>query len=336
MNILNFNKMPRFVGNPKQSMIRSQRELNEFIHANNGINTCFTSVYSFNEEATHVLVDKIFLDLDSEKKPHNALYDAQELSTYCFEEYEIPAYIVYSGSKGYHGYVPFAPEWMTVEDGVDAIRAVQTNLVNEARLRTADPKIVGDIRRLCRIPITKHVNRFGQVNGRYCMPLDFNMLYEMSHDEIVRRSYAPEKIGWYYTTGLPTITEFIGMFGIDTEVELIQVFAGREVSYRNYDDKFVVGLFPQMCIHNDLLSRNPRAITRFYVVVFLKEVLGWGINSIIEFFDGLRMIDFDIAKTTYHVNYIYQKYVKVPACKKLRLEGVCVGKAFPKYQDSFK
>jgi hypothetical protein len=275
------------------------------------------------------------LDLDSEKKPHNALYDAQELSTYCFQEYEIPAYIVYSGSKGYHGYVPFEPQWFTLEEGAKLIRAVQTELVNKVRLRTADPKIIGDIRRLCRIPNTKHVSQHGLVNGRYCMPLDFEMLYEMTHEEIVQLSYAPPKVSWYYTEGLPPIDAFLFMFEIEQEQKLISTFKGREVTYRNYDDKFIVNLFPDMCIHNDLLSRNPRAITRFYVVVFCKEVLGWSINSIINFLHSLNMIDYDVYKTTYHVDYIYARrgYKHLPSCEKRQLEGICVGKSCPKYKD---
>jgi len=334
MNVLNFHVMPRYVGNPKQELVHSVRELLDFVHRNNGLNSCFTSVYALNPELTHVLVDKIFLDLDNEKKPENAQFDAQSLSSYTFEQFEIPSYVNFSGSKGYHAYTPFGAEWYTIEEAARLIRAVQTEFVNAARLRTADPKIIGDSRRITRIPYTKHCSRLGIVSGRYCCPLSHEMLYNWNHADIQQYSYAPQKVGWYYVEGLPTIDQFIEMFDVPMKQELIETYAGKEVQYRNFDNRFVVELFPDMCIHNDLLSRNPRTITRFYAVVYCKRVLGWSIGSIINFFSQLNMIDYDAYKTTYHVDYIYRRkaYNNLPNCHSRRREGICVGASCPKYQ----
>lgn len=339
MTILNFNLMPRFVGNPNQYMIETYKEFHDFVRANNGIKTCFTSVYTFNKPVTQVLIDKTFLDLDHEKKPHNAFYDMQNLAAYTQEMYQIPTYPVYTGSKGYHGYTGFRPEWYDLDTATTLIRAVQTHLVNKAKLRTADPKVVGDVRRLCRIPYTKHVSQHMHVNGRYCMPLDFTMLYEWSHEDIMRRSYVPPRpIGWYKKEDLPNISEFCVLNDIPLDSKLTGSSQGREVEYKHFSDGIITNLFTDMCIHNDLLSRNPNWVTRFYVVVFCKEVLGWGMSNIINLFESLDLIDFEMGITTYHTDYIYRRrnYRNLPSCRRRREEGICVGKKCPLWEREFK
>lgn len=322
MGILNFKTMPRYVGNPAQYLISSVDEFNTFLQNNNGMCTCFTSVYSI--KGNQALVDKIFFDFDHPTKLHNALYDCRKLVE------NAVAYPIFTGGKGFHAYIPLDPKWYPLDEAGRLLKRVQKYVKKLYNLKTSDEKVMGDARRLTRIPYTKHVNRFGFVSESYCTPLTPQMLLDNDMDEIIELSKHPKKIKWSEPLPRMNLTDIIKHLNIP-KLEDLQPKVIQGTDYKYHSDAFVTQIIPKMCIHNSLLSGNPHWLARLDAVIWFKN-LGWNTSRIIEFFSKLNSLDFDWNLTTYHVTHAYRAYNYLFSCDKIKKEGLCVQEKCPKYK----
>ncbi|BCU99706.1 MAG: hypothetical protein CM15mV29_1050 [uncultured marine virus] len=137
-----------------------------------------------------------FFDFDHPTKPENAFADAQRLSQY-LTDLNVAHWVQYSGSKGYHLF----PKYILRLDSSLVTRMgrakrsrllsikLKKHLKHTLGLNTLDEQTTGGPKRLCRMPYTRHVDRHGKVTGRYALPIPTSKLLDISHDEIVARSY---------------------------------------------------------------------------------------------------------------------------------------------------
>ncbi len=162
-----FGKTPREIGNPYRWQINSIEEIEHFTQNNNGIHNCFVSIYPSN-----FLIDKIFFDYDYGKR---VLGDAQETVEWMLDrKYEVIP--LASGDKGFHLYMKTKPTIYGNQSKIFLTRAtfaiikeifgeVKSERIklgnkkvrilrNKDRIIAPDPKVIGDIKRLGRIPNT--------------------------------------------------------------------------------------------------------------------------------------------------------------------------------------
>jgi len=176
-----FSPFKREVANPKRKPIWSLRQFVKFIEENNGRNDCYTSVYPLDET-----IDKIFLDLDGPK----ALEDAKAIYEYVYLEQDIPVIPVASGKKGIHLYILLKPK--TYENPSNLLSMVTYRILEDTfgekvKETSVDPHVIGDVRRICRIPNTLRPPE----NLNWCTYLPPHKFVEMTETELVKHIKSP-------------------------------------------------------------------------------------------------------------------------------------------------
>jgi len=153
---------PREVGDPSRRIVKNLSELFEFIlECTKNNKPCYAAVYRFkDEEFKEPEIDRIFLDFDAgEESLEDCWIEVREFSEF-LESLKIHPLLVFSGKKGFHLYI-FFPE-VSLKHPREAIQKFVSLLVaryqaeRKKQIKYLDRKVVGDIRRLARIPYTIH------------------------------------------------------------------------------------------------------------------------------------------------------------------------------------
>ena len=174
------SQLPRFLSFPKQVYVEYEDALQNLLKLCNGTRPCYITPYVFHTRET-CTVDCIITDFDSTsiqtlQKPH---LDTSKLKHFC-EDIGLDYIIDFSGGKGYH-LLPGVKDEKVINEASELIvksklANVQLSLEKYLDFTTLDHKVIGDVRRVLRIPTTLYVNKFGIKNGLYCRnisPEDF-------------------------------------------------------------------------------------------------------------------------------------------------------------------
>jgi len=356
---LYWDEVPRMFGNPEQTLVFDRGYLTQLIKQNNGKYPCFITHNSFRVSKfgfpSEIHLSKIFLDMDSERKPENSLLDARRLCRFA-NELKHPIAFAYSAGKGFHSYPLFEPEYYNVGSSLkDAIRAVQLFFIGlgqedkdnqeyEMKLRTADPKILGDERRLCRVWMTKYVSGRKKENGEfkklpnYCCPLTSDMILNWSMKQIREYSLNPGKVKYDWSEFKPiTLREFIKKYNIKKPSSYIlkpeSGNDGKITEFKGVAGDFILRLFPDRpCIAEAICQENPSHEARFAAVTYLRERLEMSQEQIFNLFQSRNWIDSEhTGVCRYQIDQIYRRGYKLMNCPKLRMKGLCIG--FDKCED---
>ena len=347
-----WDEVPRAFGNPEQTMVFDKKYLAKLIRDNDGVRPCFIShnsfklsVYGFPSE---VRVSKIFSDLDSERKPENAHLDARRLCRFA-RELNLPMAFAYSAGKGFHPYLLLEPQNYPVNQKLkDAIRAVQLflrglgyedsdNQEYKMNLRTYDPRILGDERRLCRVWMSKYVSG-KKKHGEYlkldthCCPLTEDMLLNWNIGKIKEYSKNPEPVKFDFKGKVTlTLKEFIKKFEIKKPTSYLlkpeTAVDGRIVEFKGIADDYLLNLFPDRpCIAEAICQENPPHEARFSAVTYMVNRLEMNREQIFQLFKSRNWVDNDnIDRCKYQIKQICEKKYYVPSCEKLRMNNLCLG-----------
>lgn len=353
MGLLNFYETPRVVGNPFQTIVHSEFEINEFVSKHIGQLPIFTSHNSYptlnGTEPHQINVNKLFLDFDSKKKPENAKLDTIKLLDFC-DEHKLAVFPVFSGSKGFHSYIALKPQkYLYGQYLKDCTKAIHFWLKKTLSLRTLD-LMCSEPRRLCRMWYTPHVtanNKGGEgvKNGLYCCPLYPEWVRKWNMDEITTYAQSPTLIDYNPTGILYTLEEFIEYFKIDVRAILKESFSAEEdeegstvnkiTKYTPVTNDFVVKVLPKPCLHNQIVNNpNPPHVARFATVIHFKQ-LGYSRKWIFDFFQAQNYADNhrkDVC--AYQINQIFDHKPDYypPSCEKLFRGGICVGDKCEKFE----
>jgi len=361
-HVLNFVKMPRYMGNPHQQRVSDKRQLFNALKMWEKMGyCCFVSLYCF-KPGRWCIVDHLYNDLDDEKKPEHALSDIREIIEWCEKE-NFQHVGIFTGSKGYHSYVILKPQRFSIRKIEQAtelklkLRAVSNwigakgwlwqrgdddKLVNPGNfrlLRTLDIRVKGDYRRLVRVPgyrYSKFKNSRYFVKDTYCMVVPNDIMMEFNHATIIKRckKWHPIKPVIDRTKDLLTLDEFMERFDIRIEDWLkmggskgIAVYSQYKGNYTHPQTEVIKKMFQKPCIHNDILgSSEPSHITRLYVAVLLLNYYKWPPEKVIEFFKNLNMADWSEEETkiqVYQIAFNDPPY-NTPNCSTLKHWGLCV------------
>lgn len=155
---------------------------------------CFVSVYSFDAPSPEmgvmwprdkVIIDVLFMDFDDAENPSSALKDVQKFVRFLLSRGSYPL-VYFSGSKGFHVYVPFKPVKLTKPK--ETLKRVMITVTELLELKTADLN-VADIARVARLPFTVNSK-----SGRMCVPISPQRLLKMTYQDVVhfvRENYDP-------------------------------------------------------------------------------------------------------------------------------------------------
>ena len=153
---------PREVGDPARKIVKNLDEFLEFIkECTSKSRPCYVSVYQIMlQESKIPLIDRIFLDFDAgEESLSNCLEEVLSFSKF-LESLGVNPLAVFSGMKGFHIYFFFDP--VELKHPKESITKLVDLIIHRyekeynTKIKYLDRKVIGDIRRLARIPYTVH------------------------------------------------------------------------------------------------------------------------------------------------------------------------------------
>ena len=134
----------------------------------------FVSVYSIYEIANRAITT-IFLDIDVKgssdmTKNLSKAYQILQANLAMLESLGIDVgklRIYFSGMKGFHLYIDFRPIYLPENVSFKSLILYLFNRLQLLRHHCSDPNVIGDLRRLSRVPYTRHLE-----SNMYCVPID--------------------------------------------------------------------------------------------------------------------------------------------------------------------
>lgn len=346
-------EFPRFMGDPIQNFVALNKDdFLDYVKSHLQHTNIYISVYTFSNilDKDTAKIDKIFFDLDSKDLMYDehtplSLHEARLLH----EELKKDGYIHLinsSSEKGYHIFL--FTEVTNLNNKTDTIFNIQTHYEKILGLKTLDPQIKGDIRRIFRVPNTKNFNK-----NRICVNLNNEEILYSNVEIINDYAQHPREIVYFgsklfnpksfdkkreYNLNINT-TDFSSEYSFKESTD----------NYQNllktiYDDS-------PKCIRNLINKRNLNYSERYFIMVYLKET--YINNKRITYIDIINLMKLILTEEKFihfskpidsngkigeglrPLNLIMQKNYYIPTCEKIKNEmklcdGDC-GRKHPKY-----
>jgi len=291
-----FTPFPREVGNPARRVVKNLKQFKNFIEINNGKKDCLVALYPVD-----LRVDKLWFDFDGA----GAYEDFKRAYLYCLEM-GYSAIPVASGKKGYHLYILIRPGYHDKKTLRNATLSLAQNFNTNGSL---DLQVIGDIRRLSRIPNTLRPPE----NKTYCvyLPPDF---YKMSEREINALLSSPQ-IYDYDSRNPPRIDELITEDFDETECRCKVSSNGQPPLPIPKDLDAFLKLTLRPCLYKRIKQPEPPHVVR---VAATLDYLNAGLNpeEIQSIYERIGWVDYDPEITDYQIRSLIG--LKPYSCRKLR------------------
>ena len=304
-------------------------------------------------------LETIIQDLDCEEKTDHALSDLRNLVQVC-DNLNLTYMMSFSGGKGFHHYILLDSHnyrFSFTDKSAESLKIcageIQDWVIKQTSLRTFDPSIVSDCKRIIRLPYTAYYKKDGTFTGRYCIPLSRDQVLNWNMERIIHESENPSwrivknsGSGNYYE--MEELVSFL-------EVSRYTRPTKNKIQYRikttPIEDSVISDILmlikerQVMCCYGELMSENPSHHSRVFLMLFLMEVFSYrssDIDSVIEIFRRMatefNYADYSESTTGYQVESIvgnekYQDSPHVPECKYLQGKGICIGSSCPRYHE---
>lgn len=368
LSIMNWNTFPRSIGDPRQQYAYDTWHIYRFLKNVNhdpehgDKRTAFMSHNRFakNQPGKKVLpvaidVGAIMFDFDSGKlsKTHK---DAKRLYRY-LKKQGVPAIALFTGSKGFHIHALLRPATFrfnyrdgSAESLKTIVRQIQRFLKEKCGLETLDEQVVGEPKKLARIPYSWHVSRMGVNSKRICVPLLEEQLLNWSIDQIVEYSTNPKIV--FPKVSKPKET----LIQLADRLKLKDAIANERLVWSQNADTVIdtkgelagiLELFKKKCPgwYADLLheTRNPMHPTRAGFCLFLKQ-LNYSAHDVDALWEQLSQeLDYvDRENHEYRLEQIFSlfqpRYRKPASCGTIKKQNrgdnsICIGPACPRYKE---
>ena len=300
------DSFPRELGR-KRELIKNKMEFESKIDLLNGVDEVFSNVNPLNGE-----INKIFIDFDGKE----SLAEAKTVYTYCLSQ-KIPCIPIASGKKGVHLYILLKTR--RGEDNKEILyKTTKSILLKSLPIsKSVDSHVIGDVRRLCRVPNTLRPPE----NGTYCTYLppqkgflemsETDLLWYMKGTHVYQfEDYIDPK------TVFPTFDELIS-----PEVDKEQVkftYMDDEQSPKFSDNELLRRLL-RPCLYRLMTVEEPRHKVRVAATADLLRA-DLSRNEIVELYRTLNWRDWDENWTRYQIEHT-KKFCF--SKRKLKELGIC-------------
>lgn len=314
----------RELGNPKREYWREAEGLPYWIGLNEAEGLpSYMSVAVYVERDSPVALDRLFYDFDSgEADGLEATWsDAQEFSSALRRRYGCEPLVVFSGRKGFHVYA-WLREAYRGPRLKEVYRELQTMTLRGLSLPTLDRAILGDVKRLSRIPYSRH-----EKAGSLCLPVN-----ERGEPMLVDA----ESLWAMRGRGLPPDLIELGVSRVERRLRAEEELKKR---IRRLRRRFrprtrfrlrTKGLRP--CLKAVLEAGNIHTPSHKAKHALVCELLaeGWSEASIVSAFSG--MAGFKRSLTAYMVRHTIKREYHPYRCDTLQALGICLREACPIYR----
>ncbi|MEM3378093.1 MAG: hypothetical protein QW674_04000 [Candidatus Bathyarchaeia archaeon] len=298
-----FGVLGRELGCPQRFFTDNPKDLlNLIMECSEKLKPCFISVQPYRMRDQPCAVEKLFFDFDSPDDPARAWNDARGFAVALRRFYKVEPLIVYSGRKGFHVYV-FLEKTVKFDAGQLLLgrrvySELQKRLLMGLSFQTLDFNVVGDFKRLARVPFSVH-----EQTGSLCCPVDLDRL-----------PIQPGDLSVYKTLDPSLITS------LTREIEKCE-----KASLKNSSLAFSgsrKGIRP--CIAAALHMQLTGSTGHLMRLAVAREYLhaGYSIDEIVSFFK--IQSDFNFDRTRYYVQYAQRNSAAPFKCSTIRKLGYCL------------
>jgi len=273
----------------------------------------YMSVQPFSERNQPFGLEKLFFDFDCEEDIIKAWKEAHKFAETLIQYYRIMPFLTFSGGKGYHVYtfltetVSFR-EW-NLKRAKRVYETLQRKLLKGLEFETLDSAVLGDIKRLARVPFSRH-----QKTGKTCSPIT------LSH-----QFYEPQSLTVFRECGLDTSLLEPVCKELKAEEKLKKVLSK---NVRKFSSEKIHEIRPCItaALSQDLRGHRNSHLMRLAIAV---EHLHKGVSpsQVVELFRG--QADFDEDKSRYFVEDAQRKGYKPFKCKTIQKLGFCLKEKCP-------
>ena len=298
-----FGKFPRETG--IRSNVYTLEAFQKYLLQNEGVTDCYTSIYTLNGE-----IDKIFFDFDGAAK---ALEDSKKVYKWLVSEGHSVA-VIASGKKGIHIYVLLKPIPTSKEQLTQSTWGILKEVFGKDYTKTTtDPHIIGDIRRISRIPNTRRP----PLNNTWCTPLPPEFV-KYSWSDIIQWTKSPHE---FTATHTPTQTirdlPQVQLSEVRSFTPSLMVDIGKPT---NSNDFLKSMLKP--CLYNAITVPNPLHISRVAATADLFQNYRFSPDQITDFYEKLNWLDWSRETTLFQTRSC--QHLKSFSCGRLRGIGICM------------
>ena len=161
-----FGEGPRSLGTPEQRLIEGPEAIYPYLEQRE--RPVWISVSTYNSDRTVRSFDRLFFDFDSPSL-EDAWRDAHAFSENLRRLLDVQGLLVYSGKKGFHyyGFLEAPVNGLREAQLKELYRELQTMLIGGHTYPTLDRAVLGDVKRVARVPLSYH-----QGSGSLVVPLD--------------------------------------------------------------------------------------------------------------------------------------------------------------------
>lgn len=258
---------------------------------------CFTAASS-DYQIKNKIVDRIFLEFDESDESEMARKGKEVYA--CLKDKGVVPYVLYSGNRSYHYHLFFDP--IRLESPGRKIR----QWVKGLGLDFLDYSVVGDVRRLVKMPYTVH-----SATGRFCVPIP-NEAFEMSETDLLmltgRLSRGEEFVPMPQANNLSLLESLAKI-----KIEKKAVRVGAAIDTSSYPPCIVA------IIERIDKTKHAKHEPRFHLAAFMNRL-----RKPIEETRDMFSVCSDFSELTmYHLRRIYGKDMRCFNCEKAKVKGLC-------------
>ncbi|MEM2465155.1 MAG: hypothetical protein QXL85_06035 [Candidatus Bathyarchaeia archaeon] len=274
----------------------------------------YMSVQPYQAKDQPLGIEKLFFEFDCPEDPQRAWEDAKQLANSIIRYYNASPLLKFSGKKGYHVDVFLR---QTVAFNLNAhplefVKAVyerlQEKILLGLSLPTLDRQVLGDIKRLERVPYSTH-----EATGQLCQPIDLE-----------GKPLKPEEcdVEAYRKNGLSTkLLEHV-IHELQSEEKWRALYRERSMAHINLNkDKRIRRPCIQAALSQPLHGGSGHLMRLAVVREF--QAAGYTPDQIIPLFQN--QTDFDEKKTRYYVEHAFRNPRPPFKCSSIRALGFCLG-----------
>lgn len=298
----------RRVGTPNQTLhLNTAAYLTKLIEQDHA--PVFMSTNPYNKRGKIYAIDRLFFDFDKPGKVRLAYDDAVQLNQHLAQYYNVGALTTFSGSKGYHVHVFLEEPAEGSEAELKPLYGeLQRMITTGTKYPTLDLSVIGDVKRLARVPYSKH-----QKTGELCVPVTIDYTPK------------PYKLDQGFSEALRRHGIKQGM------VDLAQhnLAKPNPKIRRRYKDPNKI----RPCIEATLAAKNIHDPKHIMKVAAVAELFANG-NTESQIIDWFRkMGGFNERKTTYYVRHSIRRGYRPHNCETIQKNGGCLGPECPIYKE---
>ena len=312
----------RELGNPSRVYAIDSSELPAWIALNEAKRLpSYMSIAIYADRDRPMAIDRLFYDFDSKDDLEAAWREAQEFSRALERRYGCRPLITFSGRKGFHVYA-FLEKPYRGSRLREVYAELQAMTLRGLELQTLDRAVIGDVKRLSRIPYTVH-----EESGAPCIPVDHRgrpILIDASSLCALRHR------------GIPWGVVEIAISHIEERAEaegMRRIRSGW--GFKSHRPRLPLSLEPRPrpCIEAALHKSLDGERGHLMRLAILREyqALGWGKHSIVQLY-RFQSDYGDGSEALRHVEANWRRDVKPFRCKTIRMLGYCLGPECPLYR----